>query len=133
MTDVPTNYDSAAVQLKVWEASETVYEILGFGWHEAVYREALAAELRMQGCTVETEVSFPVTYKGRPLSYVFFRVDMLVNYNTVVELKAIRETSMNVAVRQCERYMNMIKCHGLVLNFTAQEGSKVSMHALIKK
>ena len=101
----------------VHEAATAVFEQLGWGWQESVYREALCAELRSRSHTVETEVSFPVTYKGRPLSNTFFRVDMLVNGTLVVELKAGLTSAPDSAVRQCTRYIDMIGGKGMVVQF----------------
>ena len=107
---------------RVRAAAVEVFETMGWGWQECVYREALAAELRGRSHTVETEVSFPVTYKGRPLSNTFFRVDMLVNGRLVVELKAgVTNNLLETATRQCERYVSMIGGQGLAMQFRRDE------------
>ena len=102
---------------------EEVYRVLGGGWRESVYREALAIELRHNGCVVGTEMAFPVLYKERPLSNVRIQVDMIVNDSTIVELKAA-PTLIASAVTQCRRYMsNLDMCDGYVVNFSPTEAS----------
>jgi len=49
-------------------AAMEVHRVLGCGFLEAIYRGALVAELLLRGLTARTEVTFPIVYKGRPLS-----------------------------------------------------------------
>ena len=62
------------------------YNVLGFGFLEAVYRRALAIELRRQGLEVETERSLRVSYLGEDVG--LYRTDLLVESRVMVELKA---------------------------------------------
>jgi GxxExxY protein len=62
------------------------YNVLGFGFLESVYREALAFELRNRGMRVASEVPLRVTYEGHDVG--LFRADLLVDDRVVVETKA---------------------------------------------
>jgi GxxExxY protein len=63
-----------------------VYNILGYGFLEQTYVEALAIELRDRGHVVERERPVSVHYKGRVVAR--HRLDMVVDGRVVVEAKA---------------------------------------------
>jgi GxxExxY protein len=63
-----------------------VYNELGFGFLESVYRRALAHELRKIGLAVEVEVAIDVWYDGIVVGH--FRADLLVERRVIVETKA---------------------------------------------
>ena len=62
------------------------YNILGFGFLESVYKNALAFELRAHGLRVEVEAKRPVYYKDHQVG--LFKVDLLVEEKLALELKA---------------------------------------------
>jgi len=64
----------------------TVYDVLGPGFPEHVYRRALAYELRDRGLRVVEEAAIDVWYRGIRVGY--FRADLLVENQVIVELKA---------------------------------------------
>jgi len=61
-----------------------VYDRLGFGVLEAVYRRALAHVLRRAGLTVECEKLVEVWFEDLKVGQ--YKVDMLVEHKVVVEL-----------------------------------------------
>jgi GxxExxY protein len=63
-----------------------VYNKLGPGFLESVYRRALAHELRKRGLHVESEAPLDVFYDGVRVGH--FRADLVVDRRVVVELKA---------------------------------------------
>ena len=108
--------------------SKKVYKELGWGWREDVYREALAFELRDSNYLVEAEVTSSINYRGRPLQYVNFRIDLLVEKNIVVELKACAGDGRTTvkAHQQCLRYLRMTNLgFGLVINFPEKENQVI--------
>lgn len=62
------------------------YNVLGFGFLEAVYKNALAWELRQRGLHVQLEAPVAVSYKHVQVG--FYRSDLLVEGRVTVELKA---------------------------------------------
>jgi len=62
-----------------------VYDILGPGLPEHVYQRALAFELRDRGLRVVQEAPIFVWYRGVRVG--FFRADLLVENQVIVELK----------------------------------------------
>lgn len=62
------------------------YNVLGFGFLELVYRNALQHELEDRGMRVESEKCVDVQFKGRRVG--LYRLDLLVEGRVAVELKA---------------------------------------------
>jgi GxxExxY protein len=92
-----------------------VYNTLGFGFLEHVYKMALERELVARGHRVAREVSVAVQYKGQELTSQ--RVDMMVDERLVVEAKATVELHKS-ASRQLYNYLkstNLVV--GLLLHF----------------
>ena len=52
-------------------------------------------------------MAYPVLYRGRPLSHISLRMDMVVDARVVVELKATNGLPHGArrAARQCQRYL----------------------------
>ena len=63
-----------------------VYNTLGYGFLEHVYRDALELELIERGRTVRKEVFVPVWYKRALISTQ--RVDLIVDEKVIVETKS---------------------------------------------
>ncbi|MHB1313587.1 MAG: GxxExxY protein [Gemmatimonadaceae bacterium] len=63
-----------------------VYQELGFGFLEAVYRRALVIAIADRGHPVETEVCIPVHFRRRPVGD--YRADLIVDRRLIVEVKA---------------------------------------------
>ena len=62
-----------------------VYNELGFGFLESVYREAMRIALAEAGFRVEAEVPVPVSFRGTLVGV--FRADIVVDGKIIVELK----------------------------------------------
>ena len=92
-----------------------VYNTLGFGFLEHIYKAALERELLAQGLKVAREVSVVVMYKGQPLALQ--RLDMLVEDRLVVEVKSTVDLHVG-AQRQVRNYLLSTYLQvGLVLHF----------------
>ncbi len=63
-----------------------VYNELGCGFLESVYREAMRMALMQAGLRVKTEVPVPVSFRGVVIG--MFRADLIVDDVVLVELKA---------------------------------------------
>jgi len=62
-----------------------VYNGIGSGYHEKYYQKALIEAFTQKGITFQTEVSFPLSYKGKIIGRK--RLDFLIDGKVVVELK----------------------------------------------
>jgi GxxExxY protein len=99
-------------------AAYEVHNVLGRGFLEKVYQNALAEELRLRGYRAEIEVKIPVYYKDVLVGDYY--ADILVENRIVLELKALSElTSQHEA-----QLLNYLKATGfkvgLLLNFGSQ-------------
>lgn len=65
-----------------------VYNELGHGFLEAVYRESMVVALRQARLNVEKEVLLPVYFRGVTVGE--YRADLVVENKVVVELKTAR-------------------------------------------
>lgn len=96
-------------------AAFEVWKVLGYGFLEKVYENALVVELRRPGLTVEPQMPIDVYYKGVLVGQYF--ADLLVEGKVIVEIKA--EKAYNS--KQEAQLLNYLKATGipvgLLLNF----------------
>ena len=92
-----------------------VYNELGFGFLESVYREAMRIALGQAGLSVEVEVPVPVSFRGSLVGV--FRADLVVDGRVVVELKTAESIS-KAHEAQVLHYLRASTMEiGLVMNF----------------
>ena len=96
-------------------AAYEVSNALGYGFLEKVYERALVRELELRGLTVQSQVSFPVLYRGENVgTYV---ADLLVEGVVILELKCVDSFSSE-HMAQCLNYLWASKLKlALLLNF----------------
>src|ERR1035438_7862429 len=70
-----------------------VYNELGHGFLESVYREAMIVALTQKGLLVEREKSVQVRFRGEVVG--LFRTDLVVDNSVIVELKCARTIDSN--------------------------------------
>ena len=92
-----------------------VYNELGYGFLESVYRNSLQLALLARGLRVEIEVPVPVFFRGKIVGD--FRADMVVNGCILLELKTAEAISI-AHEAQLLNYLRATKLEvGLILNF----------------
>jgi GxxExxY protein len=94
------------------------YEVsnnLGAGFLEKLYERALASELTLRGISVQSQVVYPVRYKGQLVGeYV---PDLLVEDLLIVELKCV-DRFAPIHLAQCLSYLHTSGLTlALLLNF----------------
>jgi GxxExxY protein len=100
---------------KVIKAFYTVYNTLGYGFLEKVYRNSLAWELEKIALSVAVEYPIPVFYDGRNVGSFF--ADIVVNNLVILELKSA-ETIREEHEAQLINYLRATSMEvGLLLNF----------------
>ena len=100
----------------VIESAVVVHRALGPGLLESVYQCCLAHELRKRRITFETGCRLPVRYDGVELG-AYFRLDLLVERELVVELKSVQELHP-VHLAQALTYLKLTGLRrALVINF----------------
>ena len=100
---------------KVIGAALEVHCILGPGYSESVYEEALAKEFEIRHIPFERQKSINLSYKG---SYMGdFRLDFLIDKQLIVELKAV-DCLLMIHTAQTLSYLTAAKLRlGLLINF----------------
>jgi GxxExxY protein len=105
-----------AITSAVIEAAMTVHGELGPGLLESAYEACLAYELMCRKLTIQRQVPLPIEYRGVALD-VAYRVDLLVEDQVVVEIKAVDRIAP-IHVAQLLSYLKLGgRKLGLVLNF----------------
>ncbi len=97
------------------DSAVKVHKTLGCGFFEKVYENAMLIELENRGISVKRQESRKVLYEGILVGE--FKLDLLVEDEIIVELKATKELTNNSYVQ----LLNYLKASdlklGLVLNF----------------
>ena len=113
----------------VVDAAFQVHQALGPGLLESVYEQCLQYELADRGLDVKRQVQVPLMYKGLQFD-CGFRIDLLVNDQVVVELKAV-EVVLPVHLAQILTYLKITGHRvGLLINFN-QTKIKHRIHRLV--
>jgi GxxExxY protein len=92
-----------------------VYNELGYGFLESVYREAMTIALQNQGLQVERE--FPLTARFRGQLIGNFKADLVVRGSVIVELKAVRSLEPAHEAQILNYLRASVLEVGLLLNF----------------
>ncbi len=92
-----------------------VNNVLGPGFLEKVYENALLVELKSQGLKAKNQVPIAVSYKGEVVGD--YAADLLVEDEVIVELKTV-ENLDRVHEAQLLNYLKATGLHvGLLVNF----------------
>ena len=97
-------------------AAIEVHKFLGPGLLESVYEICLTEELEQRGLKVQQQVRLPLYYKGQ-LTKKFFVIDLLVEDEVILELKAV-DRVLPVYEHQLMTYLKLTQKNlGLLINF----------------
>jgi GxxExxY protein len=111
-------------------AAIEVHRILGPGFLESVYEEALAIEFDLRGIPFERQQPVVLEFKGKPVGDS--RLDFLVGEELVVELKAVEEIHP-IYPAKVIHYLKMCGLQlGLIINFHVvllKDGVKRIVHS----
>lgn len=100
---------------KIIACAINVHKTLGPGFLEAIYETALVVELKEAGLHVDRQKSVPIFYRNVVVGE--HRLDLLVNNEIVVELKAISKLE-DIHFAVVRSYLKALgREHGLLLNF----------------
>ena len=100
---------------KIIGAAYKVFNTLGFGFLESVYKKAMIIELSKNRLKVEEEKPLKVYYDNQVIGDFF--VDLLIDETVIVELKSVQSLAKEHEV-QLVNYLNGLKREiGLLINF----------------
>ena len=104
---------------KIIGAAMEVHSILGSGFLEAVYQEALAIEFKIKGIPFKQEEKLKIKYKEQILSK-YYEADFICYDKIIVETKAIKELS-GIDEAQVINYLKATGFKiGLLINFGSE-------------
>jgi len=112
MAEAPKVYDLCG---QVIGLAMKVHSILGPGFLESIYQNALALELRRAGMRIEAEKAISVFYQGELMGA--FLADLFVNDVLIVETKAIQALAKVHEVQLVNYLVATNIDEGLLLNF----------------
>ena len=102
---------------KIIAAAMEVHRILGPGFLESVYEEALCIEFRRRGIAYERQKSIDIPFREESAGE--HRLDLLVESRVIVELKAVKAIEP-IFFAILRSYLNAAKLQtGLLINFNA--------------
>ena len=99
-------------------AAFEVHNVLGAGFLEKVYRNALLKELKLRGHRAEAEVKIPVSYKGESVGDYY--ADVLVDERVILELKALA----GLTGEHEAQLLNYLKATGLRIGLLLNFGTR---------
>lgn len=103
----------------------TVYNELGSGYLESVYRRALSVELSTRGFSTECEVPFAVHYRGVCVGE--YRADLVVQGRVLVESKVVDR----LAPAHEAQLLNYLKASGLEVGLLLNFGPHATFRRLV--
>lgn len=93
-----------------------MYNQLGKGFLEIVYKDALQIEFKQRNIPFEREKKYEIEYKGLILPHYYYS-DFVVDNNIILEVKA-QEGVIENHTKQILNYLAVSKCKiGLLVNF----------------
>ena len=100
---------------RIMQAVFEVHNVLGPGFMECMYEEALACELDLRAIPFERQVGMTVTYKGQTVGT--HRLDMVIDGQIILELKAAAGLT-DVFKQQLLSYLKAADLRlGILINF----------------
>lgn len=109
------NFKHTEITALIIKAFYNVYNVLGFGFLERVYQNALMLELRKLHLQAASQVPIKVYYEGTEVGNYF--ADVLVNDCVIIELKAA-DGLIEEHEAQLVNYLRATNIEvGLLLNF----------------
>lgn len=94
-----------------------VYNTLGYGFSEVVYKDAMEIEFLKNGKDFYREKEYTVTYKGQKLKRTFI-TDFTMSDNIIIEIKAHADGVQEDAMAQTINYLKASGIRlGLIINF----------------
>ncbi len=104
---------------KLIGAAMEVYNLLGNGFLESVYQEALEYELDLRGIPYKAQEMLQIKYKDKMLEHAY-KADLVLMDKIIVELKAMEKLGRN----EKAQIINYLKATNLELGVLINFGAK---------
>lgn len=93
-----------------------VHKLLGKGFLEIVYKDALEYQFAINNIPYEREKEFAIKYKSKILPHKYY-ADFVLYNNIILEVKAVNGI-IDEFIKQTLNYLAVSKCKlGLIVNF----------------
>jgi GxxExxY protein len=112
---MPKDLPHSEITEAIIGAAFEVHRALGYGFLEAVYRNAMAIELKERGFKADVESRMEVRYKGEVVGA--YAADMVVNDVVIVEFKVAEEYRKADEAQLLNELAATNKPVGLLVNF----------------
>ena len=122
---INSNYKHSELTDLIIAVFYDVYNELGFGFLESVYRNSLRLALVEKGLSVEQEVPVTVLFRGQNVGD--FRADLLVNGTVLLELK----TAEQIVAAHESQVLNYLRSTALELGLILNFGPKPQVRRLL--
>ncbi|PIS19619.1 MAG: GxxExxY protein [Zetaproteobacteria bacterium CG_4_10_14_0_2_um_filter_55_20] len=106
------------LSFQVMSAVYEVHKVLGPGFLEKVYENALVKEFDIRDIPAETQKEISVSYKG--VNVGSYYADMLIDGKIIIELKAVDKISR---LHEAQ-LLNYLKATGIKLGYLINMGNK---------
>lgn len=106
------------LSFKIIASCFEVHNILGPGYSEKIYEEAVSKELRNRGIGHERQKLIEIYYKGEKIGE--YRLDMVVESKIILELKAVSELNNTFEAQ----LLSYLKATGMRLGILVNFGGK---------
>lgn len=111
----PLDSEINALTYKIIGAAMEVYNTLGRGFLESIYKDCLSLEFSQKSISFQKEKKYEITYKGIKIPHHYY-ADFIIEDRVILEVKAqnliIEENS-----KQLINYLAVKKCKiGLLIN-----------------
>ena len=100
---------------KIKKFTIEIYKILGAGYNECVYEEALAVEMRRAKMDYDIELNTEIMYKDEKVG--IHRLDFIVERKVVIELKAASAITKSNRSQLMSYLRTLVLKKGLLINF----------------
>jgi GxxExxY protein len=111
---------------KIVQACYEVHNVLGPGYSEKIYEEAMVRELTGQGVSIDRQKIVSVIYKGEKIGE--YRLDSVADDKVLLEFKAVSELN-SIFESQVLSYLKASGLRlGLLINFG---GKKVEVRRIV--
>jgi len=122
---IDSNYKHSELTDVIIGVFYEVYNELGFGFLESVYRNSLHLALLEKGLAVEQEVPVTVFFRGKNVGD--FRADLVVNGAILLELK----TADHIVAAHESQVLNYLRSTSLELGLILNFGPKPQVRRLL--
>ena len=103
-----------------------VYNGLGYGFLETVYRRAMCVALWKRGLSVEAEIPYSVYFRGELVGE--YRADILVERSVIVECKAVERLTGTHE----DQVANYLRASGLSVGLLLNFGPRASIRSVTR-